>query len=380
MDLWAENSAGPLLLLNGGFGVGASIAPLLTSPFLSYNKTIPVNTSDASAFLQNNTIGNISMVNTSLVEYNTTRTVRSESRIQIPYMILGLACFIIASLFFVFYVIKVPKMFVMSKPLQKLGAMLRPESCAGGDRAFGIQMLILLFVFSLLVMGGEQAFGKFIYSYCRGKHLKFTPTNAATFNSIWWLAFTLARFVAFGISRFISVQMLMLGQVVGTVVSCILMNILYNNAVGFCVFSVLFGFFRSPLFPTAIAWGNRYMEVTAMVVGLMNIGVGFGGMIIQWLTGYLFQNHGQLTLLHSSLVLSILILFIYVIMQFIAFKHGTRTTKYSGKDDKSIDIESVNEKSKQIEYDNGVCQKELTAYPQIQNEHGVQTSSSVTKF
>ena len=225
-----------------------------------------------------------------------------------------------------FYVIKAPYGTLASKGQQSFKTMMKPESCTGGHRGFGIQMLVLLFVFTMFVMGGEQAFGKFIYSYSRSRFINFNAETATVYNSVWWIGFTLARFVAFGMTRFLSVQSIMLAQIVGTIVSCIMMNVFYNNPLGFGIFCLLFGFCRSPLYPTTVAWGNRYMEITAMVIGLMNIGSGLGGLVIQWLTGYLFQNAGPRTLLYSSLSLTFIVAFIYVIMQYTAYQHGTRPT------------------------------------------------------
>ena len=345
--LWADLAAGPLMFLHSGYGVGAAISPFLVTPFLSRNKTVTDNSSSSVAeissqnytpyllnpamdeyIMSSNHSVNLVPGNTS-VNGSSPKYVLTPTRIQIPYMIIGVVCFVIALSYLIFQVVKTPRLFrndltrsdSKDRTVKKL---ISPESCTGGNRAFGVQILLLTFFFYLVLISVERAYGKFLYPYARNSKLKFNRSDAALLTGVYWISFTVSRMVAFIVAKWLPVHIMMFIEITGMLACVILLNVFNDNRVAFWVLSTCFGFFKSPLYPTGLGWLNRYMEVTSMVILVVNIGGATGGIFGQWLTGYLFQHYGPQSFLYTILVWTILVAVFFSIMHFIAHRHGDR--------------------------------------------------------
>jgi FHS family Na+ dependent glucose MFS transporter 1 len=259
---------------------------------------------------------------------NASETATYSSRIEYPYMIVGVSCFVVALIFFIFYLAmsKTPKMFI---PDQQNGVqnIFNPGRCTGGNTRFGLQLLVLIVFFYMFVVGGERAYGKFLFSYALESELQFDKDHAAWLNSVYWICFTAARFISFIVARWVPIHIMLFVQVFGTLASAIGLNIFHNKAVPFWIFSSTLGFFKSPLFPSCLGWANRYMEISAMTIMCVNVGSSAGGMIVQWLTGYLFEYYGPRSFVYILAGYSFMICLIFIIMHIVAKRHGER---YSG--------------------------------------------------
>jgi FHS family Na+ dependent glucose MFS transporter 1 len=309
-SLWLDKAAGPYNFLHSGFGFGAAIAPLIAEPFL-------VDDLDESALNVTQPQSNVTVV-TPAVEL---------SRIEFPYGIVGVICYVTAACFFLFYVFRsrTPRLLVPRQ--QKDGhraAIFDPKTCAGGDRTFGGQMFVLIFLYYMLLVGGERAYGKFVYSYARESDLAFTRREAAWLNTMYWISFTLARVVAYIAARWVPIHVLLFIQVTGTAISAILLNAFHSNYVMFWLTSFTLGFFKAPLFPSGLGWINRYLRMTSMLIMVVNIGSSTGGMLIQWLTGYLFEYYGPRSFLYTVLAYSLLLFAMFAVMHVVGRRHGER--------------------------------------------------------
>ena len=176
----------------------------------------------------------------------------------------------------------------------------------------------------MLLVGGERAYGKFVYSYARESDLRFNKKEAAWLNTLYWVSFTLARVVAYIIARWVPIHILLFIQVSGTAASAVLLNIFHSNTIGFWIITFAFGFFKAPLFPSGLGWINRYLNVTSMLIMVVNIGSSTGGMFIQWLTGYLFEYYGPRSFLYTVLTYSLLLFCMFTVMYFVGRRHGER--------------------------------------------------------
>jgi len=52
----------------------------------------------------------------------------------------------------------------------------------GGQTKFGMKMLALIFIFYMFVVGGERAFGKFVFSYVIESKLQLSKTQVRSRN------------------------------------------------------------------------------------------------------------------------------------------------------------------------------------------------------
>jgi FHS family Na+ dependent glucose MFS transporter 1 len=112
--------------------------------------------------------------------------------------------------------------------------------------------------------------------------------------------------------------------VTGTAISAILLNAFHSNYVMFWITSFTLGFFKAPLFPSGLGWINRYLKMTSMLIMVVNIGSSTGGMLIQWLTGYLFEYYGPRSFLYTVLTYSLLLFAMFSLMHVVGKRHGER--------------------------------------------------------
>ena len=82
--------------------------------------------------------------------------------------------------------------------------------------------------------------------------------------------------------------------------------------------------FLSPVFPTALVWPNAYVEMTAVAVSVPYVGSAVGGMVYQYLIGFLFDKHGEETLMNVVLGYAINLALVYIVLQIVALRHGEK--------------------------------------------------------
>jgi fucose permease len=73
------------------------------------------------------------------------------------------------------------------------------------------------------------------------------------------------------------------------------------------------GFFMAAFFPTTITFAGQRMRINGKVSGWFFVGSGFGGMIIPWMIGQLFESVGPsiaITLIFIDLLAALMVLFV----------------------------------------------------------------------
>ena len=73
--------------------------------------------------------------------------------------------------------------------------------------------------------GGQRCYGTFIFSFLVESDLKFTESEAANLNSLFWGCFTLGRMSGIPIARFVPTPVMIAIQGLGLVVTCVILAI-----------------------------------------------------------------------------------------------------------------------------------------------------------
>jgi FHS family Na+ dependent glucose MFS transporter 1 len=277
--LWGTAAAAPIHALHFGFGIGAFIAPLLARPFIGDNSTSNSTSPDDDEV---------------------------DSPIEIPYAISAILCAVWFAIFLCFYI---HSRMTQQKDKKSSGRnvefggswkrMLSPGSCTNGDITFGVLFFALLFLFYTNIVGGERAYGKFIYSYATDSDLKFSNDEASLLNSLFWICFTCGRGVSIIAAKFVSPKLLLGVELFFNTVACVVLAVWADeHAEVLWVFTGLLGFFLSPVFAAGMAFAHQYIKMTGTAVALVFVGSSAGGMVYQYLTGYLFENHGAQSLMY----------------------------------------------------------------------------------
>ena len=312
MHMWQEKAAAPMHSLHFGFGVGAFIGPQVAKPFLSPRNTEQYLTPGPNATTTATIITNAT--------WNTTQaTLIGESRIEYAYLIGGLVAATCSVLWVFIYIKGYPEGFPKRIGSKTSPRMFSPGSCAYGDVMMGSFLFIALFFFFIQAAGGQRCYGRFVFSFLIESDLKFTETEAANLNSLFWGSFTLGRMTGIPIARFLSTPIMIAIQGLGLVVSCVILAIfVFRSKVIIWVLTVPLGYFMAQSYPSGMAWSNIYLNMNSVGVMFLTMGASTGGLIYQYLPGFLLEHYGQTTFLYIMVMYAALILVAFIIMQLLA--------------------------------------------------------------
>lgn len=107
-------------------------------------------------------------------------------------------------------------------------------------------------------------------------------------------------------------------------VSTIVLFFLHENITILWVACAALGFFTGPIIPSAFAWTNRYIEVTAVAQMVPQIGAAVGDVIILSLLGHNYHHFGPIVIWSFEMGMAAGICLIAIIMQIFGSLHGDR--------------------------------------------------------
>ncbi len=202
-----------------------------------------------------------------------------------------------------------------------------PASCTGGKTAFGLKFFTLVFIYYANVVGGERAYGKFIFAYAVEGAPQFSTDQATVLNSIFWIGFTSGRGLS-GIAAIWAPPLVLVSIELAVNVICGIVLTLWGLTVPnvLWVFTGILGLFLSPAFPSCLAWCNMYVEMKGLALTVVYIGASCGAFIYQWLSGYLFEYHGPSTLMYVMLGYALTLTSTFILMVVVVRPHGKRFT------------------------------------------------------
>ena len=331
MHMWGLKAAAPIHSLHFGFGLGALLGPQVAKPFLAarnlqQNTTVAMNKINMTEFNVFLSHGNTSADNVTVLQ----------SRIEYAYLIGGLAAISCSFLWIFIYIKGFPDGFPRREGSKSSKRMFSPGSCSGGDVTGGTILLTALFFYFLQADGGQRCYGTFIFSFLVESDLKFTESEAANLNSLFWGCFTLGRMSGIPIARFVPTPVMIAIQGLGLVVTCVILAIfVFYSKLVVWVMTVPLGYLMAQTYPSGMAWSNIYLDMNSVAVMFLTLGQSIGGLIYQFLPGYLLEKYGQNTFLHVLLVYSCGFLAVFVIMQLFikCFK-----TKKKSRDNKYVQV------------------------------------------
>jgi MFS transporter, FHS family, Na+ dependent glucose transporter 1 len=175
-----------------------------------------------------------------------------------------------------------------ARPAPGAGSVLRRYAVLAG--------LIALFFF--MHMGGELAFGGWIYTYADG--LTDSSTTARLVNSAFWGGLVLGRLVAVPLALRLSPRAMIQVDLAGTVLSLALLIVLPGSVPALWLGTIGFGFFIASLIPSSFNLAERRMPITSQVSSAFLVGGSLGSMTLPWLVGQLYAPWGPLSVMYVT--------------------------------------------------------------------------------
>lgn len=165
------------------------------------------------------------------------------------------------------------------------------ESGGEGRRAHNTQLVVLIAVFFFLYVGAEASFGGWVATYAQATGLGDAVT-AAYLTSAFWGAMTVGRLLSIPLAVRYGPRQVLLGDLVGCLVSVLLLVLLPGQAWVTWVGTFGAGISMASIFPTALSLAERHTRITGTVTSLFFVGGSIGGMTIPWIIGQLFESIG----------------------------------------------------------------------------------------
>lgn len=156
----------------------------------------------------------------------------------------------------------------------------------------------LIAVFFFLHMGGEMAFGGWIFTYADG--VTGSATAARLVNSAFWGGLVVGRLVAIPLSLRLSPRTMLQLDLAGAVASLTIIMLLPGSVPGLWVGTIAFGFAVASLVPSSFNLAERRMPITGPVSAAFLVGGSLGTMTLPWLVGQLVEPHGPLALVYVT--------------------------------------------------------------------------------
>jgi FHS family Na+ dependent glucose MFS transporter 1 len=147
-------------------------------------------------------------------------------------------------------------------------------------------------------MGGELAFGGWIYTYSDG--MTGSETTARLINSAFWGGLVVGRIVAIPLSLRLSPRAMLQIDLLGTV-SCLALLILFPDSIPVLwIGTIGFGFFIASMIASSFNLAERRIPITSQVSSTFLVGGSLGSMTLPWLVGQLYVPYGPLSVMYVT--------------------------------------------------------------------------------
>lgn len=150
----------------------------------------------------------------------------------------------------------------------------------------------LIAVFFFMHMGGEMAFGGWIYTYAEG--VTDSETSARVINAAFWGGLVIGRLVAIPMAVRLSPQAMLQLDLLGAVASVGLLVAFPESVAALWIGTVGFGLSVASMIPSSFNLAERRMPITSQVSSVFLVGGSLGTMTLPWLVGQLIAPFGAL--------------------------------------------------------------------------------------
>ena len=312
--MWKENAGIPLHIMHMCVTLGMTLAPLITAPFLSSESSHQNDTS-------NNEINDgLSSTVAPREEYS--------GHVRIAYSLFSVWSMSV-SLIFLFFAIRGDV--YASKTTQKnktFKDMINPANIAQGDFSFGLAFLVALFFIYIFINGRDRAFSMYLFIIAHDDVLQLPKVTAAALVTVTSLGVVLGRGVGALISGKVPIQVMLFTELIlGAYLHMLLWFYGLVSVTSLFILCGLLGFVTGPTYPSVMAWADRYIEATGVVISVIDVGLGLGGFASLWTSAYLYDEYGAVAIFLLGLVLAITLIAIILPLQIVSHVHGDRRKK-----------------------------------------------------
>ncbi|XP_049626916.1 major facilitator superfamily domain-containing protein 4A [Suncus etruscus] len=189
------------------------------------------------------------------------------------------------------------------------------RNCRGAPYSFfAIHILAALVLF--MTDGITGAYSAFVYSYAVEKPLSMGHKSAGYLPSLFWGFITLGRLFSIPISSRVNPASMVFVNVVGVVVTFLMLLVFSYNVIFLFVGTASLGLFLSSTFPSMLAYTEDILQYRGCATTVLVTGAGIGEMVLQMLVGSVFQARGSHSFLVCGVIFGCLAFTFYILLLF----------------------------------------------------------------
>ncbi|XP_074660196.1 sodium-dependent glucose transporter 1-like [Tubulanus polymorphus] len=238
------------------------------------------------------------------------------SKVKFAYLIVSLFLFVVGVLFCV----------VCCFDRRRVSSQYHPELHGRAQKATGfkVQLMILLCFFLLCYVGMEVTYGGLVMTFAVD-YLRWTKREGSYLTSVFWGSFAATRGLCIFVARYLRPAVMLIIDLCITVVTLLVMLFMVQSySVSMWIGTAMLGVGMASIFPTGIAWAERYINVTSKVAAWFVMAAALGEMALPVLTGFLFEKKTPMFLVYVPFAASLACCVAYIIMQNLASNHGEK--------------------------------------------------------
>ena len=149
---------------------------------------------------------------------------------------------------------------------------------------------IVFFAFT----GAELGFGGWIYTFTTYQ-MYGNPTLAAGINAAFWAALTIGRLIAIPISVKLKPQKILWMNFCGIIISLLVLIVFSSTEVFLWIGTIGTGFFMASIFPTLLNDAQGRMHLSGKITSIFFASSSIGSMALPWLMGQLITPYGAIS-------------------------------------------------------------------------------------
>jgi MFS transporter, FHS family, Na+ dependent glucose transporter 1 len=212
-----------------------------------------------------------------------TRTLQMKNALAVPYMVLALLVLPVALL-------------LMRLP----SPAMRSVSAVQSAEKINYRLVILIAFFLGFYVGGEVAFGSWIFNYTVKMNLG-DETVGAYLTSLFWGSFTTGRLLGIPVAARFKPNAILSVNLLGWLVSIVLILSRPESFAALLTGTIGLGISMASIYPTVLTIAERRMKITGRVTGFFIVGASLGAMVLPFLVGQLFGSIGAQGLIYVVL-------------------------------------------------------------------------------
>ncbi|KAJ3585912.1 hypothetical protein NHX12_012319 [Muraenolepis orangiensis] len=180
-------------------------------------------------------------------------------------------------------------------------------SCCQNDNLRGLPLsFFMVHVLGGLVLfmtdGIVGAYAGFVYTYAVQSPMHLPNKTAGYLASVFWATITLGRLLSIPLSYRFQPMRLLIFNLVGVIVTVMMLLIFNNNSIFLFVGTGLCGLFLSSVFPCMLAYTEDILDYQGCATSVLVTSAGMGEMVMQVLVGTIMQAKGTYSFLLCGMV------------------------------------------------------------------------------